>query len=53
VSPQLDGIGGVYCEDCDIAEPAPAESAVRGVKPWAMNPDFADRLWDLSERLVS
>ena len=21
-SPQLDGLGGVYCEDCDIAEPA-------------------------------
>ena len=28
-SPQLNGVGGVYCEDCDIAEPATgvAESA--------------------------
>src|SRR5882724_4580562 len=24
-SPQLAGLGGVYCEDCDVAEPAPAD----------------------------
>lgn len=51
VSPRLEGLGGVYCEDCDIAWPAD-ESATRGVKPWAMDPELADRLWVLSERLV-
>ncbi|PTQ11879.1 oxidoreductase [Sphingomonas oleivorans] len=54
VSQQLDGLGGVYCEDCDIAPPCPAESsAMRGVKPWAMDEEMADRLWDLSERLLA
>ena len=53
VSPQLDGMGGVYCEDCDIAWPSPAESAIqRGVKPWASDIELADRLWTLSESLV-
>ena len=28
-SPQLDGMGGVYCEDCDIAEPMPADEQDR------------------------
>lgn len=54
VSPQLKGMGGVYCEDCDIALPSPADSEVRrGVKPWACDPDIAARLWAMSEDLVS
>jgi NAD(P)-dependent dehydrogenase (short-subunit alcohol dehydrogenase family) len=49
-SGQLDGMGGVYCEDVDIAESAPADSTgVRGVRPWAINPEFAERLWSKSE----
>jgi NAD(P)-dependent dehydrogenase (short-subunit alcohol dehydrogenase family) len=49
-SPQLDGIGGVYCEDCDIAEAVPADfPEQRGVRPWAMDPGFAERLWTMSE----
>jgi NAD(P)-dependent dehydrogenase (short-subunit alcohol dehydrogenase family) len=53
ISPQLDGMGGLYCEDCDVAVLSPAESDVlRGVKPWASDPVLADRLWDLSERLT-
>ena len=49
-SPQLDGKGGVYCEDVDIAEAAPADfPEPRGVRPWAMDPDLAERLWRKSE----
>ena len=49
-SPQLDGMGGVYCEDCDIAEAVPADfPEQRGVRPWAMDPSFAERLWTMSE----
>jgi NAD(P)-dependent dehydrogenase (short-subunit alcohol dehydrogenase family) len=49
-STQLDGMGGVYCEDCDIAEAVPADFAEpRGVRPWAMEPDLAERLWTKSE----
>jgi NAD(P)-dependent dehydrogenase (short-subunit alcohol dehydrogenase family) len=49
-SPQLDGMGGVYCEDADIAQAVPADSpAPTGVRPWAMDADFAERLWTKSE----
>jgi len=46
----LDGMGGVYCEDVDIGEPVPADSKeTRGVRPWIMDRDLADRLWTQSE----
>lgn len=51
-SPQLDGPGGVYCEDCDIAVLNASGEAGPGVRPWASNPEFADRLWQLSEKLT-
>ncbi|MFJ5262208.1 SDR family NAD(P)-dependent oxidoreductase [Streptomyces sp. NPDC088387] len=47
-SPQLNGMGGVYLEDCDIAEPAPADGGRTGVKDWAVDPEQAARLWTLS-----
>ncbi len=49
-SPALDGMGGVYCEDCDIAVAVPADfPEPRGVRPWATDPTLAERLWTLSE----
>lgn len=52
-NPQLDGMGGVYCEDCDIAEAVPADFPEQhGVRPWAMDPSFAERLWTMSEKLT-
>ncbi|HEX7817179.1 oxidoreductase [Dyella sp.] len=52
-SPQLDDKGGVYCENSDIAEPVPADSdRLSGVRPWAIDQDEADKLWDLSEKLT-
>lgn len=51
-SPQLDGMGGLYCEDCDVAEPRVGHPIVAGVNPWATDPDTARRLWTLSERLT-
>ena len=51
-SPQLDGMGGVYCEDCDIAEPATDPESRRGVRAYATDPDQAARLWSLSARLT-
>ena len=52
-SRQLEGLGGVYCEDCDIAVPVPGDSKeLHGVRPWAMDPDFADELWRLSQTLT-
>ena len=52
-SPQLEGLGGVYCEDCDIAIPVPGDSKeLRGVRPWAIDRQFARELWTLSEQLI-
>jgi NAD(P)-dependent dehydrogenase (short-subunit alcohol dehydrogenase family) len=50
---QLDGKGGVYCEDCDIALPVAADDkGFSGVRPWAVDPLLADKLWTLSERMT-
>jgi NAD(P)-dependent dehydrogenase (short-subunit alcohol dehydrogenase family) len=40
---ELDGLGGVYCENCDIA---PIEVEGRfGVRPFAIDPGVAEPLW--------
>ncbi len=50
-SAELDGKGGVYCADVDIAPAVPADSKeFGGVRPWAIDPDAAARLWQVSER---
>lgn len=46
-SPQLEGLGGLYLEDVDVARPA-ADGVRGGVKDWARDPDEARRLWELS-----
>jgi NAD(P)-dependent dehydrogenase (short-subunit alcohol dehydrogenase family) len=54
-SPALDGLGGVYCEDCDIAEPTVAgspEAKIAGVDAHAIDPDAAAKLWALSAELT-
>ncbi len=50
-SRQLDGMGGLYLEDCDVAEPAP-EGERTGVRSWATDPVEASRLWALSAELT-
>jgi len=54
-SPALDGMGGVYCEDCDIAAPTvpgSPEARVSGVNAHAIDRDVAARLWTLSAELT-
>ena len=51
-SPQLAGMGGVYCEDCDIAEPATEGDERSGVRDYAVDAEQAARLWELSARLT-
>ncbi|MER5630206.1 SDR family NAD(P)-dependent oxidoreductase [Streptomyces nitrosporeus] len=50
-SPRLAGMGGVYCEDCDVAEPA-GEGTEGGVHAHATDPEQAARLWALSAGLT-
>jgi NAD(P)-dependent dehydrogenase (short-subunit alcohol dehydrogenase family) len=53
-SPLLHGKGGVYCEDCNIAAVSSGETVrYRFVEPHAVDGDSAERLWDLSERLLA
>lgn len=47
-----DAIGGRYCEDCHVAEPAANLDARTGVKAHAMNADTAAALWAKSEEMV-
>jgi NAD(P)-dependent dehydrogenase (short-subunit alcohol dehydrogenase family) len=58
-SPQLAGLGGVYCEDNDIAaiyrpdtDSSAAPRPMTGVMPYAVDEAAADRLWALSEQLT-
>jgi NAD(P)-dependent dehydrogenase (short-subunit alcohol dehydrogenase family) len=51
-SPLLDGIGGRYFENCN--EAGPNQPGTRtGVAPYALDPDSAARLWQVSTDLVS
>ena len=45
-SPLLDGISGRYFEDCN--EAGPPIDARHGVAPYALDPDTAARLWQVS-----
>ncbi|HEX8975594.1 MAG TPA: SDR family NAD(P)-dependent oxidoreductase [Solirubrobacteraceae bacterium] len=51
-SPQLDGLGGVYCEDCEIAEVNDDPEGTTGVRSYAIDPAEARRLWELSAELT-
>lgn len=63
-SPMLNGMGGVYCENTDIAPLAAMDntgglqivdatrSRLNGVLPYAVDPKTAERLWRLSEQLT-
>ena len=56
-SNDLNGLGGVFCEDCDIAKRKSEvdESLQRyfGVADWAVDTDEATRLWELSEKIIT
>jgi NAD(P)-dependent dehydrogenase (short-subunit alcohol dehydrogenase family) len=53
VSPLLEGKGGVYCEDCDIAVPAdPENPRAGGCWPHIRDEDLAKALWRKSEELT-
>ena len=51
-SPQLAGMGGAYCEDCDIAAPTTDDDATTGVRAYATDTEAAARLWTVSAELT-
>ena len=52
-SPMLDSLGGVYCENCDVAPiTTPGDGIPLGVRRYAIDPTEAERLWQYSERVT-
>jgi len=51
-SPQLAGMGGVHCRDCDIAEPDGSTTTMRDTRDYASDGEQAARLWKLSAELT-
>jgi NAD(P)-dependent dehydrogenase (short-subunit alcohol dehydrogenase family) len=53
--PSLEGVGGRYYENCQesaVVDRRPTDRNAGGVAPYALDADNADRLWELSERLL-
>ncbi|MBE9461607.1 SDR family NAD(P)-dependent oxidoreductase [Dyadobacter subterraneus] len=59
-SPQLNNVGGLYCENAEVAELDLGSIdhnyndplTLRGVKPYSLDAENAKRLWTLSEELT-
>ena len=53
-SPRLDAMPGVYCEDCDVARLAGADSLpFQHCAPHITVDEDAERLWEISEKLLA
>lgn len=57
VSPLLEGRGGLFCMDCDIApvvdiDPQTQDPRGMGVTSYAIDPRSAERLWKVSEEMT-
>lgn len=50
---RLEGMGGVYCENCDIAKTVFGDyTGLNGIRPWATDEVAAEKLWALGEDLL-
>lgn len=53
-SPALEGRGGEYCENCDIAQLAgPDSQRWEHARPWICDEEKANRLWEISEVMLA
>ncbi len=52
VGKELEGVGGLYLEDCQEAHPFDPAHPMTGYRPYALDPEHAERLWKVSEDLV-
>jgi NAD(P)-dependent dehydrogenase (short-subunit alcohol dehydrogenase family) len=49
VGDELAGVGGLFLQDCQEAEPTDDPEAMTGVRAYALDPVAATQLWDLCE----
>jgi NAD(P)-dependent dehydrogenase (short-subunit alcohol dehydrogenase family) len=52
VSPDLEARGGLYLEDCHIADAGESAFGGGGVEPYAVDGSAAARLWELTEKML-
>jgi NAD(P)-dependent dehydrogenase (short-subunit alcohol dehydrogenase family) len=52
VGPELEGVGGLYLENCGEAAPFDRANPFVGVMDYALDPAAADQLWALSEEVT-
>ena len=52
LAPELEGVGGLYLENCAQAAPAAKDKPNEGVWPWAIDPEGAERLWALTKQTI-
>lgn len=57
VRPELDRTGGHYLDDGQEAYTVPNDASLvdhpHGVKEWALDPEAAERLWEVSTRMIT
>jgi len=51
-SPLLNDLGGVYCENVDVALLSPDNKLIGGIKFYSLDEHNAKRLWNLSEEMT-
>lgn len=51
-SPLLNHVGGVYCENVEVADLNAALGVIGGVKPYSLELSRANRLWQWSEEIT-
>ncbi len=49
VGSELEGVGGLYLDNCNQAVPWAESNPFEGVMPHALDPQAAERLWQVSE----
>jgi NAD(P)-dependent dehydrogenase (short-subunit alcohol dehydrogenase family) len=49
---KAEAVGGLYCEDCHVAEPVEGAELRSGVRAYALDPERARALWAKSEEMV-
>lgn len=52
IAPELEGKGGLYVQQCTVAERWKQDTPFLGYMPYALDPINARRLWDVSEAMV-
>jgi NAD(P)-dependent dehydrogenase (short-subunit alcohol dehydrogenase family) len=52
VAPELAGVSGKYLEDCQLGQPDDTPMSLAGYASHALDPQAAEQLWTLSEKLV-